>query len=380
MTFIDRYLRYVGVNMAPPAFHRWAALTILAAAVADRVWVESQGSRLVPNLYTFLIGPSGIGKGVATDLAMRVISESGVIRVYSGMLTAQHLCDMLGRDKKLPPKLLLVTEEMSLCVGDRALADRLIRLATALYMCSPYEFSEGTRTHGAVRFTNHCLSWLAGTMQEWLRDAIPRSAVEGGFFARANIVIAEGPIPRVVRPAINVGELPWLVDFVRQAAQLAGPMTMTPDADALYWDWYERRPDPTAPILEPVWARVPIHVLKLATLLAIAESSSMQIDASHVDAARQLAESSLRHLPALMEYVAMSPDVEGLKRVRDAIRNAGAIYHGPLVRAMMQFGLTATKIREHLETLREGRLVRRELDGAAFVYTWRGGHIPEEEQ
>lgn len=375
MTFIDRYLQYAGTAPAPAAFHRWCALTCLAAAAADRVWLESLGERLAPNLYVFLIGPSGIGKGVASNLALRVLTHSGVVRIYQGMLTAKHLCDMLGRDRS-DPKVLLVTPELSLSIGDKVLADPLIRLATELYAGSLYEFSEGTRTHGVVRFSNYCLNWLAGTTAEWLRDSVPRSAVEGGFFARINVVAERGPVPRCPRPVLGLSVLPSLVEDVQRVAQLQGPMTLTRPAEDLYWEWYEQRPGPDTPTAEPIWARVPVHVVKLAMLLSLAEGSSMQVEARHVIEARQLAEQSLRALPRLIEYMALSPDAEGLKIVQDAIREAGTIQHAPLVRAMMERGLSSGKVRDHLDTLRQAGLIEVATPRQRITYTWRGRSLP----
>ena len=380
-SFVDRYLRYAGVSAAPQEFHRWCALQAIAATVMDRVWVESSGDQLPPNLYVFLVGPSGAGKGVATTTLLRLLHAAGTTRIYNGMITAQHLCDLLDAKRKREPKLLLVTEELSLSVGDKQLADRLIRLATALYMCSPYEFSEGTRTHGTVRFANHCICWNAGTTQEWLRDSIPRSAIEGGFFARVNCVVYKGPIRRPVRAKPDLTLLQGLIDDLKVLRGLYGPITLSKDADESYWDWFERRPPPAEAILEPVWMRVPIHVLKIATLLSLSDGPSMLIERDHLTEARKLAEASLRHLPSLIEYVAMTPDSDGIRYVRNDIYDAKRIAHSVLVRSMMRHGLAAQKVKEHVDTLVQSGFVK--VDASVkgrTAYEWRGYTLPMQEE
>ena len=369
-SFIARYLQYAKRTAAPPSYHRWCALACLASAVADRVWIESQGEAISPNLYVFMVGPSGAGKGIATTLAMRLLTHAGVVRIYNGMLTAQHLCDMLGRDTKHPPKILLVTEELSLCIGDQPIADRLIRLATALYAGSPYEFNEGTRTHGSVKFVGQSINWIAGTTPEWLRDSVPKSAIEGGFFARVSCVVDRGPLRRVSRPLLDLSVFQSLADDLRVVAQLGGPLTMTSAADDLFWNWYEQRPAPTESVLEPVWARTPIHVLKLATLLSLSDGPTMTIDVKHVTEARQMAEEALRQLPELIEYVALSPEADGLRLVREAVRRAGVIHHSALVRLMVGRGLTAATVRDHLDTLIQSKLILRDVQGARVAYEW----------
>lgn len=374
LPFLTQYLRYTGVSVAPTVFHLWAGLATMAATVADRVWVESHSEHLAPNLYVFLIGPSGIGKGVATNAALRLLTEAGTARIYNGMLTAQHLCDLLGgrANKHLDPKVLLVTEELSLSVGDKVLADRLLRLTTKLYECTPFEFTEGTRTHGSVAFRGHCINWLAGTTQEWLRDSVSRSAVEGGFFARVNPVVCNGPLARVARPFLDLTTFGELVARLQVLAGLAGPITLDSEADDVYWEWYEQRPTPTESVLEPVWARVPVHVLKLAMLLSLSDGPDMVVRERHITQARLLAEESLRHLPGLIEYVALTPETDGRRLVRDAIRRAGAMWHSALVRRLMGQGLSAEDVRHHVETLVQGGLVEREPHGLKVKYVWQG--------
>lgn len=383
--FLDRYLAYTGLSAAPPAFHRWAGLVAIASAVADRVWVMSHSEKLAPNLYVFLVGPSGVGKGVATNTMLRLLDAAGVARIYNGMLTAQHLVDVLGSRgaKPLIPHVTLITEELSLSIGDKVLADRLLRLATKLYECTPFPFTEGTRTHGAIEFRGQCVNWLAGTTQEWLRDSVPRSAIEGGFFARVSAIVDPGPPRRVTRPTLDLRGFDALVDDLRALAGLKGEITLDPAADEVYWDWYERRPGPPEPVLEPVWARVPMHVLKLAALLSLSEGTSMVITEGHVTQARLLAEASLRHLPELIEYVALTPETDGLRLVRDGIRRAGTIGHAPLMRKMIGLGLSADDVRRHVASLEQGGLIEAEPHGTRRTYVWQGrgylDHVSDEE-
>ena len=45
MNFLDRYIHTAGVTFTPPAFHRWACLSLVAAALAEVVGSEgSEGS------------------------------------------------------------------------------------------------------------------------------------------------------------------------------------------------------------------------------------------------------------------------------------------------------------------------------------------------
>ena len=54
MTFLDYYMQYCGESEVPHRWHRWAGISLLAAALADRVGIDRGSNKwLVPNLYVF---------------------------------------------------------------------------------------------------------------------------------------------------------------------------------------------------------------------------------------------------------------------------------------------------------------------------------------
>lgn len=373
MTFLERFRRFAGTLPAPAPFLRWSALTCLSVAAMDRVWVELGGDRVVPNLYTFLIGPSGSGKGMATKLALRLLAETGGVQIHQGALTMQYLCDLLSGSKE-PPKLWLVTEELSLEAGDKLLADRLFRLLTKLYDTSPFvEYVEGTRTHGRVAFKDYCCVWQAGTSKPWLRDCVSKSAVEGGFLARLSAVVVDALPERVAFPVRRDEELTALVAHLRLVQSLQGPLTVTTQAHDLYTSWFEQRPAPDDPVAQAVWARVPVHIWKLATLLALSETPvRMTIEGRHVTGARQLAEEALHHIPSIVEYVSATEETDAVHVARDVIQRAGSVHHAVVVRALTRRGVPLVRIREALDTLVQSGWVERDVRGGGrSLYIWK---------
>ena len=75
--FLHLYNYLTGDSEIPKGYHGWAALSLLAALAEKRVWFEKfKGSKIYPNIYTLLIGPSGVGKGGAIGHAMRVLKAA----------------------------------------------------------------------------------------------------------------------------------------------------------------------------------------------------------------------------------------------------------------------------------------------------------------
>lgn len=378
--FLTDYAAYCGHSEIPPEYNRWCSLLALSAAAENRVYVEKLGEHIAPNLYVFLLGPSGIGKGASISLLMRLLRTLPLIRTYRGKLTYAALIDILNEKRsQAPPRLLLVTPELGMSVGRGPLADELVKLLTELYTGGDYEFTEQTRTHGPARFTNHSICWIAGTTREWLRDCISRDAVEGGFFARVSCISAAYNFDhRIYTPQHDDSLLPALTAHLAHVTALSGLMTLTEAADQVLQMWYEQRPTPEDPALLPAWKRGHDLVLKLSMLQALADSPpSRVIDVPHVVAAQQLADETMASLPQLVEFVSLTPDTEGGKRVEDAISRAKVIQHRSLVRAMLRYGIMAPKVREYVDTLVQGGLVEIMPDtiSAKLTYLWRGRQV-----
>jgi hypothetical protein len=137
---IALYLHTCGRSEVPAAYHLWSFLTAMAALLADRVYfTKFAHAPLRPNLYTFLIGPSGGGKGEAIDSVLQfvdIIEEAS--EVFEGATTGQALMEHLGERKSKDNKerrgaILLVHEELSMDVGEGPIAAAFIKHMMGLY-------------------------------------------------------------------------------------------------------------------------------------------------------------------------------------------------------------------------------------------------------
>ena len=383
MDFLRSYAAYAGVSEVPAQYTKWCGLATLAACAEDRVWVEKfRGKKLSPNLYVFLLGPSGIGKGEAIDTAVRLLTSLPV-RIFNGQLTAAALIDELSSKAK-PPKLLIVSEELASSIGSGPLADTLIKLMTKLFAGSDYDYAERTRTHGPHRFSKHCLNWIAGTTKEWLRDCVSIEAVRGGFFGRVASVSSVYDLDRrVYRPVYPIdyeAVEATLQEHLAQVQMCSGELRLAPDADALLEQWYTERPAPTDESMIPTWKREHDLVLRLAMLCSLGDRADGVIHTRHVVAAQRLAAETQAHLPQLVEYVLLSRETDGLRQVREMIRRAHGLPKTAIVKAMAQTGVTYDRVNIYLDTLTQGGLVglAKSTNGRP-TYVWRGRAAPQED-
>jgi len=310
--WLDWYLYHTGKSEVPKQFHLWAGLSLLAAVVMDRVWIErDRANRLYPNLYVFLIGPSGSGKERAINTAVKFVADLDQVNVYAGMATKQAIIEYFaigaesnGRVRHcINPHVYFVTEELGMAMRPGELAHDLITLMTGMYVRPPIPITEGTRGNGFVQIVEPCINWMAGTTESWLLKSIPRDAIEGGFFARViNVRGRRNYAERcaeITYPDDYDEVKTWLQEWVYRYLHLEGSFTITPEAKAFHKDWYDHRPAPDDDKLEPSFNRSDEMVHRLALLLAIAElpltfeqeATCDKIDVRHLKEAIELYES-----------------------------------------------------------------------------------------
>lgn len=387
MSFLANYLAACGTSEVPRPYHAWMALSVLAAVMQDRVWMQKGATQVRPNLYVFLIGPSGIGKDEAIAHGFRLLRDFQQIPMVYGRVTAASLIDMLAHKSGMPSryaKLFLATPELAMSVGRGPMADDLIKFMTALYGGSDVPLTERTRTSGRHVIKNHCLNWVAGTTREWLRDCVTREAVEGGFFARVACVQASYDFAnRIADPALpeNHEELvEGLHAHVTKLIGVEGEIVFEPRAKAIHDEWYDTRPEPLDETLIPSWRREDDAGRKIAMLLAMAEPNADRVvQVRHVVEAQRLTAGLARTLPAIIEYVGAGLESDGMRRLRGMLAAGGTVRHDVLAREMARFGMTHDRLRLYLDTLVDAGLVARDKQRQGWLYRWRRRPAMKEE-
>jgi len=389
--FINLYLYHIGKNEVPKNFHLWACLSLIASCVGDSVWVQRDlAKRIYPNLFVFLIGPSGSGKESAVNTALGFVKEIERVNAYPGKITGPALWDFLGLrgeyDEQLNltlaknPRVYFVTEELGACIRGGDLAFDLITMMTSMFVRPPF-LIDGTRTRGSVKLIEPGINWIAGTTDEWLIKSIPRDAIEGGFWAR--VLAVRGNRNHAVRyPVVQYPDdydevRKHLVSRVEALTWLEGDYRLSPQAQRWHDAWYMERIAPTEKLYDAAFNRGDEMVYKLALLLAIADwpgeftpeghcDHEAKIELRHVEEAVELWDSLLYDLPETIKVSSASPETHDMKIVLEHIDRAGTITRADLTRRVSGYGLNKDRIDKALLTLFEQEAVREEKVATAL--------------
>jgi hypothetical protein len=188
---------------SPSNYHYWVGATAVAATLKRHVYIQRGTWKLCPNIFTVLVGHPAIGKGESINPAMQLIRKANCANIMSDRITMEWIKSELAKGFQsfgqtstggisigTDASCLLVAPELSVFL--RYPEDELPDLAD-LWDARPEPQMYGTRSKGLVTITSPCPSMLAGCAPEWLKDAVPPSAIGGGFSRRVNFVFADKP-------------------------------------------------------------------------------------------------------------------------------------------------------------------------------------------
>jgi len=338
---IDLYLHAQGETEMPDDLHRWSFISLLAACLRDRVWIDKP-PKLFPNLYTLLITASGIGKGGSIGPIHKLADIKGLEPVNARRIkvTAPSLIDLLAKNAPANAayranKIFLLMPELSNSVGGKETASGLIKCLTDFYDGTDFNIEEHTRTSGFHKLPHLCINWLAGSTKEWLISSLQAGDVLSGFTARTFCIIPEynqdKRLTRPIRPD-NYNEImsyikARLIGMTTLATRKGGEFKLTPEAEEEHDHWYQTRDGvPMDDMKFPSWKRAQDQILKLTMVFSLAsEDHHWKMIGTPEDfhAAREAWESVYANLPELVSYATATQQSQSIDLCRNILKTHG---------------------------------------------------------
>lgn len=297
-SWIEEYLRYIEeVTESPRSYHLWSAATVIGGALKRNVWVNRGSFLLYPNMFTMLVGHTGLGKGTSINPAVDLLREAGCANILSDKLTIQYILEHISDHGLMgqSPTIQMRSGTVSLNTGVDATcfisapeAEDFINMSDTmptlkeLWESKDGPFEYGTRKHGLVKVTKPCPSLLGGCTQAQVSLLFPARAIGGGFARRCSFIYETDKTKSIPWPVERNGNDPVrraLVNDLRQISALRGRYVFDPVAAKLWQDYYQANQDE---FQDEVTASYDcsrgIHALKLAMCLTAARSDTMVIN------------------------------------------------------------------------------------------------------
>jgi len=384
INFGQAYTEYASARTdSPIEFHRYAAVTVCAAALGNRVYIDAGWGRIYPSMWTCLVGRSGVRKSTAVNLAASLLIAADESLALPQDFTREAFYDQLASQ----PFGLLHWREMGsvLKALSRDYNAGTKETLTDLWD-SPSIVKRRTKA-GEVTITRPALSILAAGKPRWFVEAVRREDIEGGFISRWMFVSADqnngrGTFFGNARSDAEQHQRDSLIDHLRRLTQHEGHVSPGEGAATLEsWlrrfegEWKDDERDP-ADFAQRAGTQVTKLAIGIQACRGISYLDALMPEA--VEQAIQLFEYSLRCGVALVDQViGHTKDAEQIDDVRKALRSAGKLSRMALVRKMR---MKARLLDECIATLIEGDEVSAETEEPEeggpgrrpVVYTWRG--------
>jgi Protein of unknown function (DUF3987) len=314
-SWIEAFLEYTEILPSPPLFRRWTAIAYIAAAMERKVWVRTMGSDLYPNLYTLLVGPSGIGKGKALTAGERILRAVPDLKIGPSDMTAAALIDALNEAVRRvvnlgdPPfvefnSLTIISREFGVMIP--AWENAFMNNLTDIYDGLPVDQKRrGRELH--IEIPHPQINLLGACTPSYLNEVIPIGAWDQGFISRT-IMVYSGD--RMVPDPFAEEDEAWsfrselyneLLHDLKSVAAVYGQMSFTSGAAEAIRAWIKagQPPEPTHHKLRHYNVRRLAHLLKLCIVASISHSDHRVIEIEHYSEA----------LNWLLEAEAVMPDI-----------------------------------------------------------------------
>lgn len=250
------------------------------------------------NLYTILLGESGLGKEFPIVIARELVERAEITRVIAGRSSVQAIVKELATFRTRP-NLAPINDSRGFIVNGE-LSTAIIQDPDALTILTDLYDNKSSWTNllkgdGAEKLKAPYIVTLFGSSPAHFYDSIPQVNIEGGFIGRNFIVYEEKRYKDTdlldedeSTAATKLEGFPYDKYYPHLNVVFNKGGRVVPDTDAkeLFNNWRRKWREKQESDKTGFLNRVPVHVLKVAMCLAAAEKNlTLVIHQGHIETA-----------------------------------------------------------------------------------------------
>lgn len=375
--FIKDYYDYASpVTEAPEIYHVFVSMALVAAVCSRGVSLNIGASKLFPNLWILLVGPSSrLRKTTAIRVGSNLLLQCDEDAIFPNEFTSEALLELLQEK----PEGLFCWSEFGgvLEQFNRSYMAGTKEMLTDLFDCPPLH--KRKLKSGEVKITSPCISILSASTIEWLQSKIKENDVMSGFLARFLYVVADSPSKILpFPPPSDEGRAQELVQKLKSMAAIKGNMPLSQAALDMYEDWYreQRAPveaEPGNDRIAPFMSRLESYVLKFAMIYQLAEDGRLEVHEQNMQLALHLTRLLQLNVRCLFDDgLVFGREAQDAQKVLRITKRAKVITRSDLVKA---FRDGAKRLDDALKTLTESEEIESFKDGSRTLYKLRSSHV-----
>lgn len=324
-SWINSFIESTEVLEAPRVFRQWAAISTIAAAIEQKVYVASGGSQLFPNVYCFLVAHPGVGKTRVIMAAKRYYMETPDPLAAPTSMSASSMIDAVTKAKRTIVRmpegpleyntLYITADEMRAFMHQYD--EEAIGVMSAFYdPTTPY----GQTRRGndlSIKIKRPQLNVICGTQPATLMKFLPESAWEQGFTSRVVMVFSDERSIGDDFADKDTSLNPDLVNDLCSISTLVGEFQVTEAYRNAVNNWRAlgEPPVPTHPKLIHYATRRRVHLYKLSMVSAIDRSDVLILTADDFNRAMTWLTAAEATMPDIFKAGAGNADAKAMDEI-----------------------------------------------------------------
>jgi len=248
--FLSDYVEYNSGDECPRNYHLCTGLTLIASAVARRVWIKRGYFTHFVAPYILLVGEQGDGKSSAKDRGKDLLFDAlPDVPIAPSVTTREAICKYLGstesiRTFKDPDDVLIEYHPYTLFINEfknfiSVNPSGMINFLTDV--SDRKHFINETKGKGTDIIPNPFVVLLACETPEWIINYLRQDTITGGFMRRLIIdyeIDSTGIKPEPNPPANSAVLYAKLKSHLQKLPLQVGEFQWTPEARKFWFDWY----------------------------------------------------------------------------------------------------------------------------------------------
>jgi hypothetical protein len=369
VSWLDAYLAYTAESESPEEYHLWVGISAIAGALRRQVFVDMGYFSLYPNMYIVLVGPAGrCKKSTAMRIGRGMLSQNPKLDFTTDSVTRERLIQDLSQAFKDGQSAMTAYSSEFASLLTSSGMDMVVFL-TDIFDC-PQEWSHKTKVGGTNKIKAPFLNLIGATTPDWISKAMPLDTVGIGLTSRIVFVFADTPrrkppFPKLTPEQKILGEM--LAQDLIAISDIQGEYTFSPDALKAYEEWYEGRveePNTSGdPRLAGYFERKPMHLLKLAMIVAASRRDEPVIELADLEGATELFRRIEERMPRVFAAVGKNPINADKEELYAYLLHTGGMTMGQMM-DRFSYALRKDELIEVIETLMMIGKIR--LDGKVY--------------
>jgi hypothetical protein len=352
--WLDSFLDYTAHTETPREYLLWGGISTISSALKRNIFIWYYDTQITANQYIILVGPPGIGKGVAISKGFGIARKAKAINYIKNWHTPQEVIEKIAEGFStvtLKPGQ-VVTANMKMdhtaCIVAPELAvflqnyENLHSLLCDLW--DQKEFDYGTRNKGKFQIEDMSVSLLGGCVPDYVRNfSKDRLApITGGFTARTIFVYASEKYQLVDNnfgsPTTVISQLENdLINDLAHISTLKGEVKLDKKAVPLWEETYKKhnaRGNIDSDASQNFKSRISTHIIKTALSVSLSESDSLIITKDQLQRAIGYVEGVRDKVDVVFRCIGESPLAVAMSKAQAYIDAVGMCSYKTLLKYM----------------------------------------------